>query len=621
VKKTNKPRLHFGLVVPSLDNAEKYNLLQDIEDYAKKHDIHLTAYFGTNATKNYSFASHYVPCFEAIKRSAELDGVIIFSGFIATNIGTDALIAYVNSILGRIPVISIGLPIPGAYCVIADNMSGMYSAVNHLIQENGKKRIAFIKGPDGHPEAEARLAGYLKALSDNGIARDDNLILPGNFLPNCGISAIEELLDKRKVPFDAISCCNDDSALGAMRELKMRGYSLPKDIAVTGFDDQKEAAEFKPALSTVRQDVSKLGLIAGDALSRVICGEHIDEVIYVVPELIIRRSCGCNKKERRKTSHQDSVESRERRRRMVTDNLLLEFNLESLGKLMRESLPIIEIDFAIVGVYRAPIEGADGDRSINRLFGFDAERMINVDCADEMPFPFSDCSAIKGIDFERKRHTLFFLPLFFGNEERGSSLIEYNDYNPINWYESLRTNISAAVKGANLIEKIQTLSVTDELTGLLNRRGFFQQLQARLLYLQRNPDQIPVVLGMDMDGLKYINDTYGHAEGDAAISAFVDILKASVRSEDIIARFGGDEFVLFSVIKSESDIGKLESRIRQKLNEYNAQKNHPYDVIGSIGAAILDKPTNAAFEQAMLDADNILYCEKQKKRKKGLSRS
>lgn len=623
MKKVSKRRLHYGIVFPSLDNTHKYRLLDGIETYAKEHDIHLTAFFGTYEANNYDFASHYEPCFEAIKNSTTLDGVILFSGFIAHNVGTDVFVDYVHSISEHVPVVSIGVTIPGTYSVMVDNMTGMYSAVDHLIKVHGKKRIAVIKGPDGHPEAEARLLGYKKALSDNGIELDEKLLLPGSFTPMSGRDAVNELLDKRKVHFDAISCCDDEAALGAMKILTQRGMNVPGDISVTGFDDVEEASNHVPALSSVQQNFSKFGYIAGGVLRDAIEGKEVPDVTSVTLDFIIRHSCGCNEQESYKIVHQPEPREYELRRRRITDNLVLQFNIDSLQNELHKSLPFIQIDSAIIGLYHAPIEGgvADGDRSIDMLFGFDGEQKIFVKNSSTTPFPLSDYSTVENVDYERERRTLFFLPLFFVDEENGVALIAYDSFNPIDSYETLRRNISTAVKGASLLEKIQVLSITDELTGLLNRRGFFQYVYARILYLQREHNTVPVVLSIDMDGLKHINDTYGHAEGDIAISAFARLLKDAMREEDIIGRIGGDEFVIFSVIRSHDNIAKLENRIRAKFDEYNAQKKHPYDILGSIGAVVLNEPTNEGFDQAMLSADDVLYEEKQKKRAAGLTRA
>jgi diguanylate cyclase (GGDEF)-like protein len=126
---------------------------------------------------------------------------------------------------------------------------------------------------------------------------------------------------------------------------------------------------------------------------------------------------------------------------------------------------------------------------------------------------------------------------------------------------------------------------------------------------------------MDMDGLKMINDTYGHKEGDNAIAALSNVLKEALRKEDIIGRMGGDEFVVFSSVKSRETGDHVSNRIRAKLDEYNAKSGHPYKVACSIGSVILDEATRECFETAILSADAVLYEEKMAKKKAGLSRA
>jgi diguanylate cyclase (GGDEF)-like protein len=277
---------------------------------------------------------------------------------------------------------------------------------------------------------------------------------------------------------------------------------------------------------------------------------------------------------------------------------------------------------ALIGLYHKPVrKGArDADRSIDTLIGFDKEQKFNTKYNSWNRIHFSDYSMIDGFDFESERRTLFFLPLFFKEDEVGVALLRYDAENTVDAYETIRVNISTAIKGAELISKIHTLSITDELTGLLNRRGFFQFVYSRLQHLHRNDGLKSIVMFMDMDGLKFINDTYGHTEGDIAISAFAATLKEALREEDIIGRVGGDEFVVFSSVKSEKNGKQVIGRIRDKMEEYNKQKLHPYNVAASIGSVVLEGNTKEYFEAAMLSADSILYEEKMEKKKQGLSR-
>jgi len=739
----NKKRLHFGVVFSTIDNTCLYEIWRGIAEFAKMKDIHLTAYFGTYQTNDYDFASHLEACFETIRSSESLDGVILFAGFLAQHIGIDNFEEYAAEIPGHIPAVSVSFSMPGMPSVLVDNVGGIYIAVEHLIKVHGKKKIAFVKGPDGHPEADDRLAGYKKALAANGIPLDEAYILPGFFTQKSGRDAVVEMIDVRKLSVDAIVASDDESAIGVLNELESRGIMVPTDIAVTGFDDDRFSATFIPSISTVRQGFFDIGLASAETLCQIISGEQIDGIRYVTPAFVARQSCGCFEKDllisESKLSavpletdtiiayvlnnslplfpqnvpqkqiqewvaelvgkirvkpfcrigflqlfdevlvnyiryskdfslwyevlnyitmgvefHADEVEcvhtvlstlflattlvydirlKKEKTKefhvsdarlllRRIANALILRFDIDSLAEELHKSLPELSLHTAFVGLYRSPVKSNDSkaDRTIETVLGFDGDKRISVTHKNTSPIRFSDYSTIKGFDFESERRTFFFIPLFFDDEELGITILPYDSQIPVEAYENLRISISTAVKGAELLARIRTLSITDELTGLLNRRGFFQFAYSRMPYLSRDTERLPFVMYMDMDGLKYINDTYGHKEGDAAISTFAGILKDTLREEDIIGRMGGDEFVVFSSVKSEKDGEQVVKRVRDGLVAYNKKKLRPYEISACIGNVVLDEPTNECFEAAMLSADSFLYEEKTEKRKKGLAR-
>ena len=743
MSKANKKRLHFGVLLTTVDNACLFTIWKGIAEYAEENDIHLTAYFGTYQSDDEDFFSHLGTCFEMIKSNRSLDGVILFTGFISKHIKATYFDKHIAEITEKIPVISVSYPLPGIPSVLVDNTIGIYDAVEHMIKIHGKKKIAFIKGPDGHPEAEARLEGYKKALAANGIAFDERYVFPGNFSRDSGRDAVIDLIEKRKLSSDAIVASDDQSAIGVLMELKRRGIVVPSDIAVTGFDDDKMSAFFTPSLGTVRQGLFNIGQVSALTLHKKINGDRVDEITYVAPEYVPRQSCGCFEKDFSKTEseleeepidgdtlksyalrhilplfgediplhqaekwieslvskikmkpfnndrfqhlmdeilidfshysqdfslwfdvlrtlsssaefHVEEVENihvvlsalffaptlvsdiriKEERTneyhlsdarvqlRRLTSSLIILFDIDALAKELYKELPKLEIKTALIGLYSSPVtsDTPNANRTIDTLIGYDGDRKFNMKHNSWNPILLSEYSTIDGFNFDRELRTLFFIPLFFKDEEVGVMLLSYDPSIPVDTYETLRISLSTSVKGAALLSKIQELSITDELTGLYNRRGFFQFSFSRLPNLYRETSRMPFVMFMDMDGLKTINDTYGHNEGDIAISAFAKILKEALREEDITGRVGGDEFVVFSSVKSIEDGNQVVSRIREKLDEYNKKKLHPYDVQGSIGSVILDFATKECFEAAILDADNVLYKEKMEKKKKGLTR-
>jgi len=268
-------------------------LWSGVAEFAEKHDIHLTAYIGTYYTSNFELTAHYDACFEIIKNNDSLAGIIMYSGLIVNAIGNVALEKYALEISKKIPMVSLAYPIPGIITVIIDGESGMYNAVNHLIQVHGKKHLAFIKGPDGHPEAEERFNGYKRALAENGITYDERYIFPGNFNPLCGKIAVRSMLRKADFPVDAIVASNDLTATGVLSELKQSNISVPGEIAIIGFDDDRDSASHIPSISTVKQDLHTFGYVSIESIHKRLNGQETTDELRLTPTFIPRQSCGC----------------------------------------------------------------------------------------------------------------------------------------------------------------------------------------------------------------------------------------------------------------------------------------------------------------------------------------
>jgi diguanylate cyclase (GGDEF)-like protein/PAS domain S-box-containing protein len=160
---------------------------------------------------------------------------------------------------------------------------------------------------------------------------------------------------------------------------------------------------------------------------------------------------------------------------------------------------------------------------------------------------------------------------------------------------------------------IQTLSLADELTGLYNRRGFFAFSKQHLSSLQRTNKGLMLVYA-DLDGLKQINDSFGHKEGDRALVKTAELLKETFRSSDVLGRLGGDEFTVLAAVDSEGSVESLVDRLEQKFKSYNSLKTVPYKLSISIGLALLDHEDKQSIEDLMAAADRAMYENKRKKR-------
>ena len=160
---------------------------------------------------------------------------------------------------------------------------------------------------------------------------------------------------------------------------------------------------------------------------------------------------------------------------------------------------------------------------------------------------------------------------------------------------------------------LQSLSLVDELTGLYNRRGFLAVTEQHLAAIRRN-EKVPVILYADLDGLKEINDSFGHHEGDRALAKAAEIFKETFRSSDILARLGGDEFVVLAAIDSEESTESLATRLQEKFTASNSSWNRTYELSVSVGLARLDSEDGHSIEDVMARADRAMYENKRQKR-------
>jgi diguanylate cyclase (GGDEF)-like protein/PAS domain S-box-containing protein len=160
---------------------------------------------------------------------------------------------------------------------------------------------------------------------------------------------------------------------------------------------------------------------------------------------------------------------------------------------------------------------------------------------------------------------------------------------------------------------LHSLSLIDELTGLYNRRGFLAVTEQHLDEIRQNHKK-PIILYADLDGLKEINDSLGHHEGDRALVKSAEMLKETFRSSDTVARLGGDEFVVLAAIGPEEDAEMLTQRLAEKFNAINRSGTRPYNLSVSVGVALFDDEGTHSIEELVAKADRAMYEDKRRKR-------
>ena len=176
--------------------------------------------------------------------------------------------------------------------IAIENKYGAAMLTDHLIDVHGRRRIVFLRGPEGHEDSVWRERGYFESLELHDIEYEPELIGKGGFDEEEAFAAVEGLLASG-LDFDAIFAGDDDSATGAIRALRLGGRIVPQDVAVVGFDDVPFARYLSPALTTVRAPIEQVGREAVRQLVRQLNGEQAEVLTLLRTELVIRESCGC----------------------------------------------------------------------------------------------------------------------------------------------------------------------------------------------------------------------------------------------------------------------------------------------------------------------------------------
>lgn len=247
-----KKTFKIGVIVENVLSQFYSVLAKSIEDIANKYGYSVILCNGDDDPEK---ELNYLK----VLRSSRVDGIIIAP----TGKNAD----YVNSLLqSNIKIVLVDRLIEGVDCdaVLVENEKGAYTAVKYLI-DKGYKKIAIIDGFIDRTTGKERLKGYLRALNENNIPRNDNFIKIKDFKKRSGIVFANELLENKNKP-EAIFVANLDLTLGAILSIKSLGLKIPDDIAVIGFDDSDWAQILDPPLTTISQPVYDLGSTAAEML-------------------------------------------------------------------------------------------------------------------------------------------------------------------------------------------------------------------------------------------------------------------------------------------------------------------------------------------------------------------
>lgn len=288
--KKYKPTI--GLLINQIDDSYHNLICRALCEIGKKLKLKLLWFIGKQLDSPYRDDAQQNVIYKFIS-TKNVDGLILFSGALKNFIGQSDFIQFVES-YQFIPLVSTSYYLPNYPSVTVDQKKGIRDAMEHLVHEHNRRRVAFIRGPRDHWEADQRFNAYKESLTEFNLPYDPRLVFDGDFVDDSGYEAIVELIDNRRVKFDALLASNDAMALAAMEALKERGFKIPKDISIIGFDDIEEAQISSPPLTTINQPLYEMIEKSVEMIVVPPVTKHAPiPNIVLKTKLIKRQSCGC----------------------------------------------------------------------------------------------------------------------------------------------------------------------------------------------------------------------------------------------------------------------------------------------------------------------------------------
>jgi len=595
-----------------------------------------------------------------ILQSQQIDGVIVVANSFTNYIDLDFLSKELEGFIGR-PVVSVAAPLnlPLNINTSVSCQLAYEQVVEHLKNKHDCKRIAFFgAGLVDSKESEERFQAFKTALQKNDLEFDPKLVFDGDFTPGGAKTALEKVIkskaDFKEINIDAILCVNDYTAGGCLLLFDELGISVPADVKLFGFDDSDFALLTYPTLSSISQTIPKTGYKAGELIYSLLKKETISDSGVIDCYPVYRQSCGCVDCKSHSYSYYDQngkfFEINEGKQKRDLDILqryhktlygiynflnLMDTGtpMEDVVDLLMPSMEMSDIEALMVCLYDQPQVIYESNDFVVPDIGhiqvaIDRQRKLFVS------HPFKQGPILKLKERIAPQNyevigggTYFLHPIYLHDKNYGyifcKSLSEDYLLASINLKilsEVLVHSYEYSVEKESrrrLMENNSNLAMqtkTDELTQVFNRRGILHYGQ-QLIDLSVSMGKQGSVFFCDLDGLKTINDTYGHKIGDLAIKTEAQVLKATFRDSDLVGRLSGDEFCVVAPGCSVDVVDVIRKKLISNNEKFSKEAGLPFVLSISIGP--IEFNSEASDLQNLLQkADQQLYEEKAIKHQK-----
>ena len=550
-----------------------------------------------------------------------IDAVVIFDEAFLDKSFVAKIISRSNEL--QIPVICVSNEYPGCVNYLFKYEKGFEMVVRHVIEEHNITDTHLIAGNRDNDFSQKRIDMYKQVLYDNNLPFDESMVSYGDYWWKPTEEAVEGLIESGRLP-KAIICVNDSMAVTACSVLQRHGYSIPEDIIVTGFDGTRETTLCSPTITTCQYSDSAVTSQISEIISDIF--NNKPHPMTLEAEFSLRKggSCGCNMSEKYSATgtllkHSEDLfngyQENERRlyelsERIITSDTGDDF-ITVLNRLnLEDSCILLNKDW--MGNYVNPI-------TYNRSTPFDDEVYAvyrNIDGKTDTGYDtISPDDFIPNLDDVIKKDTpILFNVLSYLGVPIGYMCfyapIEHGYYCRIVQHVFTLNRTFGNYKSIKYLEQVakqmEEMSSHDFLTGLYNRHGFYHVLETMFPITAYDTNTVILVASVDSDGLKYINDNFGHDAGDYSIRTISDAIRSIPFTKKLCSRFGGDEWVVLAVLNSDETPEMLINAVNEYLDKVNSESDKPFTVSASIGYAV-SSIDNFNFDELYKLADSKMY--------------
>ena len=558
----------------------------------------------------------------------EFDGLIVDLNNIITDKAYEDILRKIRN--SGVPTISLINEVPGLYYAGVDDYAAMYTIVEHVIKKHGCRSLNFVGGPIENYQNKERLRGYKAALEDNGITYEEDRVYHKDYTITTGEAGFHYFVKKGNMP-EAFICANDNIAVGLCHVAKMEGYRVPEDLIVTGFDDLDKALYFVPKITTAGFARGEIAYNAMGLMHRIWNGETEEKSVLAKVVHVFQDSCGC-KNDTVKVDHGAYVENHilNEDRDVRMDSAMMELKREliecqsfrEMGRRLPRHLDRLKCD-AIYMMVNTEIANCQdyANASVQGevpMLTIGYPRDMEVVMAYVNGQLVEDVKRVEGtllpdIHVEKKNDIYVFSPLHFRDQEVGYLVFKNCDYmldsqlifEIMNVLLESMENMYHRLLLSHLNEELSQLYVMDSLTGLYNRMAYNRYALPMYQNCMLKKESL-MVMFVDVDRLKYINDNFGHDTGNVAIKTIAIATSGQVPEGGIVIRYGGDEFVVMAPNVKPEEADGIVNRIHAHIKKMSNALQIGVDITASIGYVVADNPAKSLAEY-IDDADAKMY--------------